>query len=213
MKPEFLSAIYISLYTTTASTLLAGSIGIPAACFLALVSFRGKNIILTILKTLLAMPTVVIGLLAFSFLCRGSFFGSLHLLFTPTAIIIGQSLLALPVIVVFTHSSLVGSVMHASDTVRTFGTGVWGLCATLISEARFGIMAAVAATFGRLIGEVGISMILGGNIAGYTRTMTTAIAMETSKGELLSGLKIGIVLMIIALIVNICLRYLRGETE
>jgi tungstate transport system permease protein len=106
-----------------------------------------------------------------------------------------------------------GSVSHASDTVRTFGTGIWGLCIALISEARFGIMAAIAATFGRLIGEVGISMMLGGNIAGYTRTMTTAIAMETSKGELFSGLKIGVVLMVIALIVNICLSYLRGETE
>lgn len=213
MNSELLSAVNVSFYTTLISTLFASMFGIPLACFLALVPFRGKNSVLTVLKTLLAMPTVVIGLLAFSMLCRGSPLGPFHLLFSPAAIIIGQTLLALPLIIVFTYTSLMYTVTHASETLRTFGCGTVQLCISLISEARFGILAAVAATFGRLIGEVGISMMLGGNIQGYTRTMTTAIAMETSKGELVYGLQIGAVLMLIALVVNIGLKYLRGGSE
>src|SRR5512133_589901 len=213
MNAELLSAVNVSFYTTFLSTLFASSIGIPIACFLALVPFKGKNSVITVLKTLLAMPTVVIGLIAFSFLCRGSILGPLHLLFSPAAIIIGQTFLALPIIIVFTHTSLMSTVVHASDTLKTFGTGTIQLCVALISEARFGILAAIAATFGRLIGEVGISMMLGGNIDGYTRTMTTAIAMETSKGELIISLQIGAVLMLIALIVNIGLKFLRGNVE
>lgn len=213
MNAELLSAVNVSFYTTFLSTLFASAIGIPIACFLALVPFKGKNSVITVLKTLLAMPTVVIGLIAFSLLCRGSILGPLHLLFTPAAIITGQTFLALPIIIVFTYTSLMSTVVHASDTLKTFGSGTYQLCVALISEARFGILAAVAATFGRLIGEVGISMMLGGNIAGYTRTMTTAIAMETSKGELITGLQIGAVLMLIALFVNIGLKFLRGNTE
>lgn len=211
MNTEIVSAIHVSLYTSLVSTVFASLIGIPLACFLAFVPFRGKNGIVTVLKTLLAMPTVVIGLLAFSMLCRGSPLGRYHLLFSQTAIIIGQTILALPIIIVFSFTALKVVVEHASETLRTFGTDTTRLFVALISEARYGILAAIAATFGRLIGEVGISMMLGGNIAGFTRTMTTAIALETSKGELVYGLQLGAILMVIALVVNIGLKFLRGS--
>jgi tungstate transport system permease protein len=213
MNAEIVSAVNVSLYTSILSTVFASLIGIPLACILAFVPFKGKNGIVTVLKTLLAMPTVVIGLLAFSMLCRGSPLGRYHLLFSQTAIIIGQTILALPIVIVFSFTALKVVVEHGSETLRTFGTGTTRLFVALVSEARYGILAAIAATFGRLIGEVGISMMLGGNIAGYTRTMTTAIALETSKGELVYGLQLGAILMVIALVVNIGLKFLRGSAE
>jgi len=213
MTTEIVSAVNVSCYTSILSTLIASAVGIPLACFLALVPFKGKNSVITVLKTLLALPTVVIGLIAFSMLCRGSVLGRYHLLFSPAAIIIGQTILALPIVIVFSFTAVKVVVEHASETLRTFGTGTTRLFVALVSEARYGILAAIAATFGRLIGEVGISMMLGGNIEGFTRTMTTAIALETSKGELVYSLQLGAILMAIALTVNIGLKFLRGSAR
>jgi tungstate transport system permease protein len=205
------SAVAVSLSVSIASTALCAVVGIPAGCALAMIPLRGKGIVLGMLNTLLSLPTVVVGLLVFLLICRGSIFGDLHLLFTPWAMILGQFVLALPIMTVFSHSALNNLDKAVAETARMLGAGHFDTAITIIREAKFGIMAAVAATFGRLVGEVGIAMMLGGNIAGYTRTMTTTIALETSKGELSVGLKLGCILLMIALIVNIGLRHLQGR--
>jgi tungstate transport system permease protein len=209
----FVSAILISLSVSIAATMLCVAVGLPVSCFLAAAEFHGKNAVLNVLNTLLSLPTVVVGLLVYSFLCRGSILGGLGLLFTPWAMVIGQFVLALPIIVTFSHAALAGVDPTARETAATLGAGPVTAMATLLAEARFGIGAAVAATFGRLIGEVGVSMMLGGNIAGYTRTMTTTIALETSKGEFTLGLKLGCVLLVLALAVNMLLQFLRGRAN
>jgi tungstate transport system permease protein len=203
------SAVTVSLQVSLTATALCAAVGMPLGCLIAVSAFRGKTALISVLNTLLALPTVVVGLFAYFLLCNRSPLGNMRLLFTPWAIVIGQFVLALPIMVTFSNTAVAGIQATARETAQTLGASSGAVLMTLISEARFGIMAAVAATFGRLVGEVGVSMMLGGNIAGYTRTMTTTIALETSKGEFALGLKLGAILLIIALAVNVCLQYLR----
>ena len=212
MNNQFWSAIFISLYASTAATVLCTIIGIPLGCGLALSHFKGKHLTLSLLNTLLSFPTVVVGLIVYLLICRNSVLGGLHLLFTPEAIIFGEFILALPIMVVFSHSAVASIDPTARETAILLGVNAPRLFLMLISEARLGIIAAIAATFGRLIGEVGVAMMLGGNIAGYTRTMTTTIALEASKGEVLLGLQLGGVLLLLAVVVNLLLRYLQGKS-
>lgn len=205
--------ILTSLKVACAATLICALIGIPCGFAIALRTFKGKQLLITILNTLFALPTVVVGLFVYTLICRNSPLGTLNVLFTVPAIIIGQVILALPIMTALTHSAVSSIERSARETAITLGAESWAVTATLIKEARFGIMAAVAATFGRLIGEVGISMMIGGNIEGYTRTMTTAIALETSKGDFTRALQLGVVLLVIALGLNIALRYFQGKGE
>ena len=205
--------VLVSLKVACLSTLVCMIIGIPLGFQLAQREFIGKRLVLTLINTLLSLPTVVVGLLVFTMIRRGAPLGSLGLLFTITAIVIGQAVLALPIMIALTHTAVTAVEKGARETAVTLGARGLAVTRTILLEARFGIMAAVAATFGRLIGEVGISMILGGNFEGYTRTMTTVIALETSKGEFAYGLKLGLILLAIALLVNIVFRYLQGEGE
>ena len=204
------SAVTISLTTALCASALCALVGIPVACLLAIRDFVGKRVVLRALEALLAIPTVVVGLGVYALIRRDSWMGGLELLFTPQAIIIGQFVLALPIMVVFCHSALTSLEREALDTARTLGVSWCRIARTLVSEARFGIVAAFTATFGRVIGEVGVAMMLGGNIAGYTRTMTTAIALETAKGEFGLALWLGGILVAIALGVNLTVGLLRG---
>jgi tungstate transport system permease protein len=208
---ELWSAVSVSLHVSLIATLLCAAVGIPLGCAVALTRFHGKQALLAVLNTLLSLPTVVVGLIGYLVLCSRSPFGGLHLLFTPGAIIFGEFILALPIMVVFSHSAFVALDPAARETAQVLGAGKWLTMRMLVSEARFGILAAVAAVFGRLVGEVGIAMMLGGNIANFTRTMTTAIALEASKGEIILGLKLGAILLLIAVGVNLLLRRLQGR--
>jgi len=208
---EIFSAVRLSLCVGVISTALCALVGIPAGCILAAVTFRGKRLVLCVLNTLLSIPTVVVGLLVYSMICRRSPLGFMDLLFTPSAIVIGQVLLALPIMVLFTCTAVSAVDKAAAETAITLGAGRFATAMVAISEARTGILAAVAATFGRLIGEVGVSMIVGGNIWGYTRTMTTAIALETAKGEFAVAVKLGGILLIMSLGVNMVLQSLKGS--
>jgi tungstate transport system permease protein len=208
---ELWSAISVSLYVSIVATVLCAIVGIPLGSLIALTQFRGKQALLAVLNTLLALPTVVVGLLGYMLLCSRSPFGALHLLFTPGAIIVGEFILALPIMIVFSHAAIAAVDPAARETAVILGVSRSRTVRMLVSEARFGIMAAVAAVFGRLVGEVGIAMMLGGNIAGFTRTMTTAIALEASKGEVILGLKLGAILLLIAVAVNLLLRRLQGR--
>ncbi len=204
---EVLTTVWTSLYTSSIAILLASLIGIPVGLSLGTCRFRGQRILITLLNTLMALPTVVIGLLLFGILSRQGPLGHLSLLFTPVAMILGQVILATPIVANYVHAAVAGADNRIMATALTLGASRRQAALQLLQEVRFGVMAAVIAGFGRVIAEVGVAMMLGGNIRGTTRTMTTAIALETSKGEFAFGLSLGLVLMAVALFVNLGLNF------
>ena len=206
---EIWKTVWVSLYTSSCAILIAAIIGIPAGLSLGINRFRGRRVMITLLNTLMALPTVVIGLLLFGLFSRQGPVGSLGLLFTPLAMIAGQTVLATPIVANYVLAAVNGSDQRILDTVLTLGATRFQASVQLLKEIRFGVMAAVIAGFGRVISEVGVAMMLGGNIRGSTRTMTTSIALETSKGEFAFGLSLGIVLLSVALFVNLFLNLLQ----
>jgi tungstate transport system permease protein len=210
---ELLEIISVSLKVSLSSTLIAGIIGIPLGLFIAFKEFYGKRLVITVLNTLLALPTVVIGLFVYSFITRKGIFGPLDLLYTQKAIIIGQVLLIIPIVTTYTISAVSRIDDRYKKTALTLGANVRQTAWIIIREARFGIVAAIIVAFGRVIAEVGISMMLGGNAKGFTRTMTTAMAMEYDKGEFILSIALGIVLLCVSFAVNIFFNYFQGRTR
>lgn len=209
LSPDVVDAVHTSLSVSAGATVFAALFGVPVGLAVGLSDFRLKGFAVTALNTLMAVPTVVVGLLVYGFLSRQGPLGALGLLFTPTAIVIGGTLLAAPIVANYTFASVRGADPRILPTSLTLGAGPLRAVATLAGEIRFGVFAAVIAGFGRVVAEVGVAMMLGGNIRGYTRTMTTAIALETSKGEFSFGMALGIVLMTVALLVNLFLSLLQ----
>jgi tungstate transport system permease protein len=205
--------IWTSVRIASTSALLATLAGIPLGLLLAIKRFRGKKIISAILNTLMALPTVVIGLLVYSFITRKAPLGYLGLLFTPKAIVIGQFILACPIIVAMLYSITQGKEKKVLKTAYGLGASQFDALKVFLWEIKVPLLAAVMAGFGRVIGEVGVAMMLGGNIYRVTRTMTTAIALETSKGEFALGLALGLVLLLVALAVNSFVSYVNYLTE
>lgn len=189
------------------ATLFAGVAGVPAGFFIGSRGFRGKPAVITILNTLMALPTVVIGLLGYAFFSRKAPLGFLDLIFTPRAIIVGEFFLSLPIIVNLTVSAVQAVDKRAYLTAQTLGAGRWMVAWTVLMEARFALLAAIIAGFGRAVSEVGSAMMVGGNIRYFTRTMTTAIALEVSKGEFGLGLALGFFLLLVAFSINILFHY------
>ena len=208
-SPDVVDAVRTSLSVSAGATVFAALFGIPVGLAVGLSDSRLKGLAVTALNTLMAVPTVVVGLLVYGFLSRQGPLGALGLLFSPTAIVIGGTLLASPIVANYTLASVRGADARILPTALTLGAGPFRAVTTLVGEIRFGVFAAVIAGFGRVVAEVGVAMMLGGNIRGYTRTMTTAIALETSKGEFSFGMALGIVLITVALIVNLFLSLLQ----
>jgi tungstate transport system permease protein len=213
LDPDLFKIISVSLKVSSSSTLIASIIGIPLGLSIALNEFSGKRLLITILNTLLALPTVVIGLFVYSFITRKGIFGPLDLLYTQRAIIIGQVILIIPIVTTFTISAVSRIDERYRKTALTLGADAIRTSYIIIREARFGIVASIIVAFGRVIAEVGISMMLGGNVKGYTRTMTTAMAMEYDKGEFVLGVALGIVLLLMSFLVNIFFNYFQGRTR
>ncbi|HHN47102.1 MAG TPA: ABC transporter permease [Planctomycetes bacterium] len=207
------SAAFTSVWVASISTTAAFLLGMPLAFLLAFNRFPGRQAVITLLNTLLALPTVVVGLFVYALIRRGSWLGPLDLLFSPSAMIIGQVVLAVPIVTALGHAALAAGGKTARETAISLGASPVRAAATTAWETRFGLMAALAAAGGRLISEVGVSLMLGGNIAGYTRSLTTAIALETSKGEFAFAFALGIILVMLALVVNFLLRYAQGKGE
>ena len=210
---EVMNCTWVSLKISSVAILFASLVGVPLGFFIGANNFKGKKALITLFNTMMALPTVVVGLLVFSFISRQGPLGVLGLLFTPTAMIIGQFILATPIITALSISAIQGIDPRIRMTLITLGARSYQIVFALMLEARFAIMAAVIAGFGRIIGEVGSAMMLGGNIKGFTRSITTAIALETSKGEFSLGLSLGIILLTVALSINIMLRYLQQRTS
>jgi len=212
-SPDVVDAVGTSLAVSAGATVFAALFGIPLGLFVGLSDFPLKRMVVTFLNTLMAVPTVVVGLLVYGFLSRQGPLGALGLLFTPTAMVIGGVLLASPIVANYSLASVRGADPRIVPTALTLGAGRFLAVGTLIGEIRFGILAAVIAGFGRVVSEVGVAMMLGGNIRGYTRTMTTAIALETSKGDLPLAIALSIVLLLVVLALNALIAALRNWRE
>lgn len=201
--PQVLAVVGVSLRVSLLATLLATVCGLPIGFLVATRNFRGRRAVDLVLKTLTAFPTVVVGLLTYTVLSRRGPLGALGLLYTPWAMVIGGTILATPLIAALTVAVVAGADPRVEDTALTLGASRLGAAFTVLMEMRRGVLAAIVTGFGRLISELGVALMVGGNIQGSTRTMTTAIALETSKGEFALAFALGLILLGVALAVNI----------
>lgn len=209
---ELALAVWVSLKTSGLAALVACAAAVPLALFLAGREFRGKKLVLVINQTWMAAPTVVIGLLFYSLLGRSGPLGRFGLLYTQTAMTIGQIFLILPLIVGFSYTALRQVDRRARPTALTLGASRRQAGWIVLREARFPLLVAVLAGFARAVSEVGVAMMLGGNIRGATRNITTSIALETSKGEFRNGVVLGVLLLVITLGINVLVQSgLRGR--
>jgi len=205
---EVFSIVFFSLRVSLTAAVIACIIGVPVGFLVAVAEFRGKRAVRLVLNTLMAVPTVVIGLTLYSLLSRQGPVGGLGLLFTPAAIALGQVCLATPIVAALTVSSVGEMEIAVRRTAMTLGASAFQSLMAVVRESRYALLVAFSAGFGRVIAEVGSAMMLGGNIRGYTRTMTTAIALETGKGEFGLGIALGIILLLVALSINLLVQIL-----
>ena len=207
--PEVYFIVWTSIKVAGSATIAASVVGIPVGLVMALRNFTGKPVALVILNTLMAMPTVAVGLVLYGFLTRKGPLGDFGLLFTPAGIAIGLFVLAMPTVINLTLAAVQSADPRLFVTCKLLGATPLQQAWKILQETRFGVMAAVVVAFGRVISEVGIAMMLGGNIKGFTRTMTTAIALETGKGEFELGIALGMILLLVALVINFMLFFLQ----
>jgi len=205
LDAEILQIAGRSLRIASTSALLASIICIPLASLIHFNNFIGKRILINLIQTFYSIPTVVVGLFVFVLFRRIGPFGELGWLFTPITIIIGQMILITPILLGLTLSALSGVDKAIVDTAKSLGASSFQTMFLVLKEARFAVVAAVIMGFGRTISEVGIAFMVGGNIRDFTRVITTAISLETSKGDIELSLALGMILIFIALVINIIL--------
>ena len=203
--------VALSLRVSLTALAIATPFAIGAGYALAVTRFAGRRAAVVALQALLSFPTVVVGLVLYLVLSRRGPLGAWQLLFTPEAIIIGQVLIAIPVLAAFTMAALQGADPRIRETALSLGGTRVVAAFTLLFETRFAILAGLCQGFGRVVSEVGCALMVGGNIAGSTRTITTAIALETSKGDFAQGIALGFVLLVLAFGVNIVLAAFQGR--
>jgi tungstate transport system permease protein len=201
-NPVLVAIVRLSLLVSLSAVLLAALIGIPGGALLALTRFRGREAVIVILNALMGLPPVVVGLAIFLLLSRSGPLGSWGLLFTPQAMVIAQTILVAPIIAALARQTIEDLWIEYRDELSAMDVGPARRIATLVWDARFSLVTALLAGFGRAAAEVGAIIIVGGNIDGFTRTMTTAIALETSKGDLPLAIGLGMVLIFIVILIN-----------
>ena len=209
--PDVYHAAGVSVRVSCVAVVIAACIGLPLGFTIATHEFRGKRSAVAFFNTLMSLPSVLAGLLLYSLISRQGLLGPLDLLFTTKAMIIGQWILSFPIVTALSISAVQAIDPAVAKTAQALGANRRQKALAVLREARFALLAALATGFGRVIGEVGCAIMVGGNIRGYTRTLTTAIALETSKGEFGQAIALGIVLLVIALSVNVIIQYLQGK--
>jgi len=209
LDPEVMEIAGRSLRISGTSCLLASLICLPLGSLIHFHHFRGKRVLINIIQTLFSVPTVIIGLFVFVLFSRAGPLGELGILFTPTAMVIGQMILITPILLGLTISALSGVSKEIVDTATSLGASGFQVALLVLREARYAVLAAVIMGFGRAISEVGCALMIGGNFKGSTRVLTTATYLETSKGELELAIALGIILLFLALIINIVLNRLQ----
>jgi tungstate transport system permease protein len=208
---EVLEIVGLSLLVSGAATVLAAAVGVPFGLWLSLAEFRGRRFLISLVQTALSVPAVLIGLVVYILVSRRGLFGFLGLLFTPGAMILAQALLALPLITALTLAALQGPAREGRDLAYSLGASRGRMLGTILRQGRFAFIAAMITGFSRVVGETGMTLMIGGNIKGATRVMTTAISLETMKGNFEIGLALGIVLLLVALVVNVILQMCQGK--
>ncbi|WP_291296262.1 ABC transporter permease [Elioraea sp.] len=201
--------VLLSLRVSLTALMVAALVGLPLGALLAVTRFPGRRVIVVVLNALMGLPPVVAGLLIYLLLSRSGPLGPLGLLFTPTAMVIAQAVLITPILAALTRQVLEGLWDEYAEQLRSFGASAARAVPTLLWDGRFALLTVLLAGFGRASAEVGAVMIVGGNIEGFTRVMTTAIALETSKGDLPLALALGMILMLIVVAVNVLAQGLR----
>jgi tungstate transport system permease protein len=201
--PTLFAIVRLSLIVSLSALAVSAVMGIPLGAAIALVRFRGREAVIVLLNALMGLPPVVVGLAVYLILSRSGPLGSLGILFTPAAMVMAQTILITPIIAALARQTIEDLWAEYRDELTAMNVRPLGRVTTLIWDARFSLVVALLAGFGRAAAEVGAIIIVGGNIEGFTRTMTTAIALETSKGDLPLAMGLGAVLIVIVLIVNI----------
>ena len=209
---DLMEIVWRSLQVTVSAVVIASLIGLPFGAWIAVRRFRFRRYVIAIINAFMGLPPVVVGLVVYILLSRSGPFGVLNLLFTPTAMVIAQVIIILPILISITHQSIRDLWANYHDLLISIGTSRWQRVMTLLFDARRALLTAVLAGFGRAIGEVGAIMIVGGNIDHVTRVLTTAIALETGKGDFSLALALGIVLIIIAVVLNLLIHTI-SKTE
>ncbi|MEJ2683512.1 MAG: ABC transporter permease [Candidatus Sulfobium sp.] len=205
LDPVLLRIILLSLKVSGWALVISTVLGLPLGAVVALRRMRARGFLISLMNTMMGLPPVVVGLFLYLVLSRSGPMGFLGLLYTPGAMIVAQTILALPIVASLSHSAIVNVDPVISQAARTLGATQFQTTVTIVKEARYGIMSALIAGFGRVMAEVGAILIVGGNIAGYTRVMTTTIALETDKGNFELALALGIVLLFISMVINVAL--------
>jgi tungstate transport system permease protein len=211
--PALWTIVWVSVKTSMAGLVLASAPAIGLGYLIAMHRFPGRRVAIWLAQAALSLPTVLIGLLLYLLLSRHGPMGGLQWLFTQPGMVAGQFVIALPVLLAFTLAAVQAADPRYAETAVAHGASRLRVMFTILHEVRFGVMAAVISGFGRVISEVGCALMVGGNIEGATRTITTAITLETSKGEFAEGIALGIVLVTIALVMNGLLVLLQGEAR
>jgi len=205
LDAELLEIILLSLKVSGIALVIATASGLPVGTLIGLKKFPGRGLIISLLNSFMGLPPVVVGLFVYLFLSRSGPLGFMGLLYSPSAMIVAQTILAFPIVAALSHSSIIKVDPLIKQASLTLGATSLQVSRTVMNEARYGIMAAVIAALGRVMAEVGAILIVGGNIAGYTRVMTTTIALETDKGEFELAIALGIILLIISFLLNVAL--------
>lgn len=208
-NPDVMEITFKTLQITFSSVLISTVIALPLGTAITFREFIGKKTLISVIQTLYALPTVIVGLLCFMFLSRSGPLGYLGFLFTPSGMIFGQTILVIPIMTGLTIAALQGVSPTLTDTIRSLGATRFQFLMSHLREARFVIMAAVVIGFSRAISEVGAAIMIGGNIKGHTRVLTTAISLQTSMGDFELALALGIILLGIALVINLIMGYLQ----
>ncbi len=211
--PALMAIVRLALIVSFSAVFFAALLGVPLGALIALVDFRGRDVAIVLLNTLMGLPPVVIGLAVYLALSRSGPLGAWGLLFTPQAMVIAQIILVTPIIAALSRQTIEELWLEYRDELTAMNVGPLRRVATLVWDARFNLVTALLAGFGRAAAEVGAVIIVGGNIEGYTRTMTTAIALETSKGDLPLAIGLGMVLIAIVLAVNALAWAMRRAAE
>lgn len=211
LDTELLSIIFLSLKVSGLALIIATVTGLLVGAHIGFRQFPLKGIIISIMNTFMGLPPVVVGLFVYIMLSRSGPIGFMGLLYTPSAMIIAQTILAFPIVVSLCHSAIVSVDPITKQASMTLGATPLQISVTIIKEARYGIMSGIIAAFGRVMAEVGAILIVGGNIAGYTRVMTTTIALETDKGNFELAIALGIILLTISLFINSALHFVQRK--
>jgi len=202
LNAELLGIILLSIRVSGTALVVSTFFGLPLAALLGFKKFPLKGLTISILNTFMGLPPVVVGLFVYLLLSRSGPLGFMALLYTPTAMIVAQTILAFPIVTSLSHSAIISVDPIIKQASMTLGATPYQVSLTIIREARYGILSAIIAAFGRVMAEVGAILIVGGNIAGFTRVMTTTIALETDKGNFELALALGIILLTISLLIN-----------